>query len=308
MTATLQRALPGRPLHRDGSLLSLLSGAESSPAPDLQRLTPRSTVLALVPYYDCELWLEDCLASLVEQERPLQGIALIDDASPRIPVDIVRRFPRVTLLRSPRNVGPYRLVQSVIERTAYDAYLFNDADDWSAPRRLAELLEEAGRSGAELVGSHEVRVLCDQGDVIQVAYPPDVNAVLRAQPCAFPLLHPTSLVSRDLVQRVGGFATGMRFSGDVEFLRRAAHRARVRNVPEPLYFRRKRAGALTTSPDTGLDSPARKQVQARLWRQARENAGRVKRGEAPDLAPLLWLPPVPLEHVRGPALRWMREG
>lgn len=307
MTATLLRTPPPRRLQYP-SFASAHTETESRPAPGRQPLTPRSTVAALVPYYDCELWLEDCLSSLVEQERPLQGIILIDDASPRIPVDIVRRFPQVTLLRSRANVGPYRLIQSVIERTTYDAYLFNDADDWSAPRRLAELLEEAARSGAELVGSHEMRVLCDQCDVIRVAYPPDVNAVLREQPCAFPLLHPTSLVSRNLVRRVGGFATGMRFSGDVEFLRRAAHRARVTNVPEPLYFRRKRAGALTTSPETGLDSPARKRVQARLWRQARQNAVKVKRGDAPDLTPLLWLPPVPLEHVLGPALPWSREG
>ena len=47
----------------------------------------------------------------------------------------------MTLLHADRNVGPYRLVQQVIEDTDYDAYLFQDADDWSAPDRLEQLLD-----------------------------------------------------------------------------------------------------------------------------------------------------------------------
>ena len=55
----------------------------------------------------------------------------------------MRRHPGVTLLHAAENVGPYRLVQQVIDDTDYDAYLFQDADDWSAPDRLEQLL--AGR-------------------------------------------------------------------------------------------------------------------------------------------------------------------
>ena len=65
---------------------------------------------------------------------------MIDDASDEPPLEIVARLPHVTLLHADRNVGPYRLVQQVIEETDYDAYLFQDADDWSAPDRLEQLL------------------------------------------------------------------------------------------------------------------------------------------------------------------------
>ena len=143
------------------------------------------------------------------------------------PIDIVATYPEVTLLGAEDNGGPYRAVQSVIDATSFDAYLFGDADDWSAPDRLEVLLDVAAHRGAELVGSHEVRVLVDQGDMVPVRYPLDVNAVLSENPTAFPLLHPTSLVGSDLLRRIGGFATGLRFSGDAELLRRAAHAARV---------------------------------------------------------------------------------
>jgi glycosyltransferase involved in cell wall biosynthesis len=267
------------------------------------RLRRDSTVLALVPHFGCEDWLPDCLAGLAEQTRPPDGIVVIDDASPEPPLEIVSRFPEVTLLQSAKNVGPYRLIQTVIEQTGYEAYLFNDADDWSSDPRLERLLGEAEDTGAELVGSYEVRVHCGRGEVTLVTYPLDVNAAFRENPRAFPLLHPTSLVSRDLVIRIGGFASGMRFSGDAEFLRRAAHAARVVNVPAYLYLRRQREGALTTASETGLRSPARREVQRQLWERAQTNATRVSRGLRPILEPLAVAGPVELRHLAGPPLR-----
>ena len=51
-------------------------------------------MLALIPHFKCEEWLDDCLASLCAQTRPLDGIVVIDDASGDPPVEIVERHPR----------------------------------------------------------------------------------------------------------------------------------------------------------------------------------------------------------------------
>jgi hypothetical protein len=57
----------------------------------------RPSVLAVIPHYRCERWLDKCLTSLIEQTVPLDGIAVIDDASSQPPLEIVQRFPTVTL-------------------------------------------------------------------------------------------------------------------------------------------------------------------------------------------------------------------
>jgi glycosyltransferase involved in cell wall biosynthesis len=264
----------------------------------------QSTVCAILPHHKCEEWLDECLQSLAQQTRPLDAIAVIDDASGNPPTEITSRYPQVTLLKavSNTNVGPYRLSQQVIYDTSYDAYLFQDADDWASPDRLEVLLKGAERTGAELIGSQELRVLVREGEAVPFTYPLDASGALREVPTSFPLLHPTSMVSRSLFTRVGGFATGLRFGGDSEFLRRAAHAGTLANVPNFCYFRRIRAGSLTTAASTGMASPERRELITTLHQRARDNVARVAAGESPDLAPMSKAPPIELRHLSGPEL------
>lgn len=266
-------------------------------------LTRGAQVLTIVPHFECEEWLGDCLASITEQTRPPEGIVVVDDASGDPPYGVVREFPQVTLMTTTRNVGPYGIVQQVMNDTRYDAYMFQDADDWSAPERLELLLAEAERSGAELIGSHYCMVCCTEFHCRVQYFPRNVNDAIARFPTWHALQHPTSLVSRALVERLGGFAAGMRFSGDTEFVRRAVYVALVRNVQEILYFRRDREGSLTTAADTGLQSPARIEIRDILARRSKSNVVATARGEAPDLAPYATAPPVPLRHLAGPRLR-----
>ena len=102
---------------------------------------------------------------------------------------------------------------------------------------------------------------------------------------------------------LGGFASGLRFSGDAELLRRARHVAKVTNIPAYTYFRRIRQGSLTTAEETGLKSAVRQEVMEMLWDRARRNADAVAAGRAPDLAPCRTAPPVGLRLLAGPPLR-----
>ena len=258
-------------------------------------------VLAIVPHYRCEAWLSQCLRSLVCQTRPLDGIIVVDDGSEIPPTTIVEQFPQVTLLAAPASVGPYRLVQQVIDTTTYWAYLFQDADDWSSCDRLETLLEIANTTQADLVGTQEIRVYEEESTLSLGCYPLDVNAALAEKP-GHPLLHPSSLVTRDLVVRLGGFATGLRFGGDTEFLLRASFVTTISNSPRFCYFRRKRSGSLTTAPETGLNSPARQELLRQVKQRALLNRAAVVTGNAPDLTPLVTVEPIPLNHLAGPPL------
>ncbi len=262
-------------------------------------------VLALIPHWCCEPWLRRCLTSLLDQTHPLTNIVVIDDGSAQPPLEIVRDFTTVTLLSAPEQVGPYRLIQSVIEKADYVAYLFQDADDWSSCDRLQTLLKTARTTGAELIGSQEIRVLEPSLTLQSVGYPLDVNRALAEAP-GHGLLHPTSLVTRSLVQRLGGFASGLRFGGDSEFLLRAQWAARIVNSSRYCYFRRKRPQSLTTAVETGLDSPARVKLTQKIKQQAIARAQAASLQQSLDLSPLCVAPPVELTHLWGPPLQWVQ--
>lgn len=271
-------------------------------APKLPPLHRDSTVLALIPHFECEQYLDDCLAALSAQTRPLDGVVVIDDVSQRAPIDIVARYPNVTLLQADENSGPYRLVQQVINDTDYDAYLFQDADDWSAPDRLEQLLACAQEHGADMIGSQEVRIFCDEPEVAPIQWPLDGNAPFKERPTAFPLLHPTTLVSRAAMMAAGGYSMGLRFGGDAEFLRRVHYVARCVNTPHYGYYRRVRQGSLTTAPATAIGTPARKQLMEETFARANANAEAVAGGRQPDLSPLRPGPAIKLRRLCGPRL------
>jgi hypothetical protein len=277
------------------------SGPAPEPATAEAPLSPRSSVLVAIPHHRCEPWLPACLRSVLEQTHTPSAVAVLHDGPDDPPRGIVARFPGVSLYRSAVRVGPYALVQSLLSRTGFDAVMFQDADDWSARARLATLLAEAYRTGAELVGGQEIRVdeICSR--VRAVCYPRDVNAAFHRGSSAL-LLHPASVMSTRLVARLGGFATGLRFGADGEMLRRAAFAARIVNVTDAVYFRRIRPGSLTTDGETGLGSRRRTELVATVKRRAARNREIWAAGAAPDLRPLVTRAPVALEHLGGPAM------
>jgi hypothetical protein len=115
--------------------------------------------------------------------------------------------------------------------------------------------------------------------------------------------HPTSLVARNLITRLGGYASGMPFSGDFEFFCRAVWSGKAANLDRYGYFRRIRKDSLTTAESTGFASAARKAWEDRLQNRFRENRERITQGQAPLLEPLQTASTIHFEHLAGPSLR-----
>ncbi|AFZ46293.1 glycosyl transferase family 2 [Cyanobacterium stanieri PCC 7202] len=255
-------------------------------------------VLAIIPHYECNQWLDYCLFSLVNQSVKLTDIVVIDDQSSKIPKNICANYPQVTLLKSKHKVGPYQIFQSVINDSNYDYYLFQDADDWSMGDRLGISIELMDKMEADMVGMQEYRVDEINHTLTPVVYPLNVNEALRQKP-GHALLHPTSLIKRSAFLQVNGFANGLLYGADTEFLLRSHFHLKIYNSSEFGYFRRKRNNSLTTSPTTGLGTPHREKLLHTLKAIAYNNYEIVKQGKIPSTIPLVSKPCVKFEKVIG---------
>ena len=243
----------GSPTHRRATQRTDATAANTpradragSPPRQRRRCTLDSTVLALIPHFQCEEWLDDCLASLAAQTRPLDGIVVIDDASDEPPIEIVRAIPQVTLLHAERNVGPYRLVQQVIEETDYDALPVpgrrrlvgaRPAREAAAPRAEADRRRADRHAG-------DPRLLRRAGGRRRSPGRSTCNAQFAEQADRVPAAAPDELVSRDLVMRARRLRVG------------AALRRR-RRVPAPRALRRRRRQRPATTATSGASARTR---------------------------------------------------
>lgn len=256
------------------------------------------TVVAVVPYFRCAPWIDACLYTLSNQTRPPDRIVVACDGDDRPPDAILDEWPHVTFASSRQNVGPYALVQAVVDRTPSTWVMIQDADDWSSADRLARQLA-AARLGAELIGTADLRIEDGSPRLAPAAYPASASHAAR-RTYGHIFLYGSSLISRDLLQRLGGFSTGLRFGADTEFVRRASLAARVVSLEAACYYRRLRATSLTGDARTGIGSEARNAVIASIMRRARRNERRLRWRLPPRVGPLAPRGPVDLRIFHGP--------
>jgi len=285
------------------SIPFLARGTTDYPISSPPVMTMLSSVLAVISYYRCEKWLHACLTSMTQQTHPPENIVVIDDCSPELPVDLLETFPDVTLLSSTRRVGSEKILDGIVKATSYNAYMVQDADDWSSHDRLELSLREAERSGADMVGTHEFRINHPSQALELGIYPPDVNAAMR-QGLAHYILHCTSVISRALIMRVGGFDQRFKLLADTDFLMRAWYAGQIVNLPAFCLFHRIRPGSITTHVETGYESPTRLLEDRFMKILAIRNLQSSRAGLRPELFAKQFEEPVGFIHHRGPELQW----
>jgi glycosyltransferase involved in cell wall biosynthesis len=98
--------------------------------------TSAPLVSVVVPVYEGERYLAECLDSLVAQDHPAMELLVVDDGSTDGSAAIAERYPQVRLLRreheglgATRNAG--------IDAAAGELIGFCDADDWWKPNKAS---------------------------------------------------------------------------------------------------------------------------------------------------------------------------
>lgn len=171
-------------------------------------------------------------------------------------------FPEVEFFRfQPAPVGPYVIRQELAERSPEPLLTLQDSDDLSCSDRFAALSRALAETGCDIAGSHELCLDEMRGVVHPVRFPLDCSAALAV--CAnHALLHATLMAHRSAFFQAGGLSTHQIIANDTQFLLRAYFHARIRNVDEFLYIRRRHATSLTNSPETIFDNPLRRRLNA----------------------------------------------
>ena len=115
---------------------------------------PNPVVSIVVPVYNCEDYLAQCLDSLLGQSYGAIELVCVDDGSTDSSGDILRDYAdrdgRVRVITQ-ENAGPARARNVGRDAATGDYLLFFDCDDWCEPELVARAVSRAQSTGADIV-------------------------------------------------------------------------------------------------------------------------------------------------------------
>jgi glycosyltransferase involved in cell wall biosynthesis len=207
---------------------------------------PRVSIV--LPTYNRASFLPQAVDSVLRQTEPHWELIIADDGSTdgtAAYLDSVKD-PRVRVMRLP-HVGHPESVRNRAVATARTALVaFLDSDDWWEPGKLALQLDALADNPAAGWSFTWFRFVDERGAMLPtIAVPraiPDAWALEQIISGVTPVLTPTVLVRRALLEELGGFDETLPVASDFDLWTRLAAASPAAFVAEPLVVRRRHAG------------------------------------------------------------------
>lgn len=111
-------------------------------------------VSVIIPVYNTELYLIQCLDSLVNQTLKEIEIICIDDGSTDNSLQILQNYmskDKRLIVKKQKNMGPGMARNEGIRKAQGKYIIFLDSDDWFEPNFLEEMVKRAEETNADIV-------------------------------------------------------------------------------------------------------------------------------------------------------------
>ncbi|AGE23692.1 glycosyl transferase group 2 [Geobacillus sp. GHH01] len=222
-----------------------------------------TAICAVVPSFNSELHIEQTVASLLNQTKPLHKIVIVDDGSQDGTLEVINRMMRenknIELIQLKQNSGPSYARNIGVEHADSDWILFMDSDDIAHPLLIEELqahLERLNRTGDQpeyFLAHPNYRHIDEHGKVID-----ELNygrPYRKEEALGFLLLRNTIatsgiLVNRELFRKVGGFNTEYRYAEDWDLWLRMSEHSGIAHINKHLVDIRRHSHNLSASMST----------------------------------------------------------
>ncbi|MCS6982297.1 MAG: glycosyltransferase [Flavobacteriales bacterium] len=227
------------------------------------KISEKALVSIIMPAYNCQKFITQALDSILAQTYPHWELLIADDASKDATRAIIDKYankePRIKLFHNNENLGYLKTWNKLLDQAKGAFITFQDADDWSHPRRLEILLEAFKKNpGLGAIGSNYAKT-DEKGQILfesRLALRPE--EIFSRMPEHFDFVGSGLMVRREVVKAVGGYHEFFDRLGseDLYWGYRIAEKFGIANVPDVLYYYRTNmrsvALTLTTSPGKWL--------------------------------------------------------
>lgn len=199
----------------------------------------------LMPAYNAELYLEDCINSILNQSYSDFELLICDDCSTdntwKIMLGI--RDPRIKLFQNKENLGYLRTSNFLVSHATGQYISFQDADDLAAPDRFIKLIKHLVDNNLDLVGSY-CGIFFKKNRILSVLkYSTNHDEIIKelSEKSNPPFCGSAVLVKSEVIKRCGLYNDNFDRIGaeDYDWIYRVAIEGfKLGNISEPLYLYR----------------------------------------------------------------------
>lgn len=127
-------------------------------------MTDEDLIAIIIPVYNAEQYLEECIQSILQQTYSKLDVVIVDDGSTdnsyNLCLQLAKRDIRIKVLHK-ENGGPLSAKKMGIENTLAKYIMFVDADDWIKPEMCEALYKRITLENVDLVTSGIIRYFAD---------------------------------------------------------------------------------------------------------------------------------------------------
>jgi glycosyltransferase involved in cell wall biosynthesis len=102
---------------------------------------PKPLVSILIPCYNAERWIRQCIESALEQSYPNKEVIVIDDGSTDASAESVERFGDAVVFQRLSHAGGNAVRNELTRRARGEWLQYLDADDYLLPDKIASQME-----------------------------------------------------------------------------------------------------------------------------------------------------------------------
>lgn len=226
-------------------------------------LSTAPRVSIIIPAYNCEHFIAKALESILEQDYKNLEILVSDDGSTDNTKSIIDKYtdPRIKVFHNDKNVGNLITTNKLFDKATGTLVTFQDADDWSHPKRIAEQVT--------LLQDNPTIDICSTGfarvkqngkllfNVIPALSHDEVMDEIKEEQHPR-MCYASILTYRKMIKQAGGIYR-LYFKGiggaDIDFFYRLINNHTIRNTDQIRYFYRTTEQSITNNLNLKQYSP-----------------------------------------------------
>lgn len=210
-------------------------------------------VSVIIPVYNCSLYLDACLHSILRQTYKNIEVLVCDDASTDDSYKKLQQYavnePRMRLFQNKRNLGVSATRNKLIYEASGKYVMMQDADDYSALDRIQLQVDYLSDNSIYVGCSVQFQKIYNGRIVFTSNYPAHWESIKKGIPVRLPWVCAGLMIKRETLIRYGCYQNIFSKSGfeDQYLLASIALKEPIANLPQVLYFYRYNPKSITKS-------------------------------------------------------------